>query len=287
MHPESAFLDIFAESFIITKTTNTLRGCFQLVKKSPELSCAVRAAKSCRRIVLKNFGKTIKYKKKSAQEIVTKTDIDCEKNIKRILKKTFPGYGFIGEETDHQTHFEKNAFWIVDPLDGSTNFLHGLPSFVISICLIEKNQPTVGVIFDPVHKELFYAQKGGGTFMNNSRVSVSKTKRLEDCLIQFNAAYNHRSEVGALIKKIGDIIREPQMGRSTALQMADVCCGRSDAFIKIKPKIFDLFAGILLIREAGGKITTFKGKKFSIGYETNIVASNGKIHKKIVKKINQ
>ncbi|MDD5162919.1 MAG: inositol monophosphatase family protein [Candidatus ainarchaeum sp.] len=249
-----------------------------------ELSCAIKAAKSCETIISTSFRKSMAYEKKSAQEVVTKVDFACENVIKKILKKSFPDYGFVGEETSPEL-LENGCFWIVDPIDGTTNFLHGLPCFVVSICLIKNNEPVIGVIFDPIHGELFSTEKGKGAFLNKTNAFVSKTPDLADCIIQFNSAYNHRSEAGALIQKFGDKVRDPQMGRSTALQMADICCGRSDAFIKIEAKIFDLLAGILLIKEAGGKITTFEGKEFKLFKDKNIVASNGKIHEALLNEL--
>lgn len=252
--------------------------------ESSELVAAVKAAKGCKKIIYKYFATGITYNKKSAQELVTKADFECERTIKRVLSMRFPQYGFCGEETS-PARLKDNCFWIVDPIDGTTNFVHGIPAFVVSISLIKNGEPIVGVIFDPIHDQLFQAEKGKGAYLNGKRITVSNTLNLQDAVVQFNAGYNNRSTAGKLIAKIGDKIRGPQMGRSTALQMADVCCGRSDAFTKIKLNPFDLPAGLLLIKEAGGKITNLQGNQFILYKDRDIVASNGKIHSLLIKEI--
>ena len=254
------------------------------MKPSQELTCAVRAARTCKKFLLENFIKALSYKKKGSQEIVTKVDFKCENIIKNFLNKSFPNYGFIGEETQ-PNKLKNKTFWAVDPIDGTTNFVHGLPLFVVTISLVKNNQLVLGVIFDPVHNEMFTAEKGKGSYLNGQRVHVSETKNLINAVIQFDAGYNNRSSLGPIIAKVGDKIRDIHMGRSAALQMADVCCGRSDAYLKIKTGLWDVLAGKLLIDEAGGKITNFEGKPHDTFKDKNIAASNGKIHDSLLKQI--
>jgi len=248
-----------------------------------ELKTAINAAKACEKPILSNFFTGLSYEKKSAQELVTKVDFECEKIIKQALAKGFPQYAFVGEET--QPKLPDGAFWAVDPLDGTTNFVHGIPGFVVSISLIKNKEPVLGVIFNPIHNQLFQAEKGKGACLNNKKINVSNTNNLEDMVIQFNAGYGYRSLAGKLIGQFGDKIRDPQLGRSTALQTTDLASGRSDAFIKLQANDFDLAAGLLLIKEAGGKITNFQGKDFELFKDKNIIASNGKIHEKLVQEI--
>ncbi|MBS3061997.1 MAG: inositol monophosphatase [Candidatus Diapherotrites archaeon] len=253
-----------------------------------ELQTAIEVVKATQILLKANFGKGIYNQKTSAQDIVTQTDLDVENIVKAALKEKFPKYGFLGEETTEKN--EKKDFWVLDPIDGTTNYAVGLPEFAVSLALIKDQKTVLGIIFDPIHDELFHATLGGGAFCNNKPIVVSKTPTLAKSVIHFNSGYNHRSECGQIVAKIGDAIRQPCMGRSTAIQLTDIACGRSDAVVKNHSSLIDTLAGFLLITEAGGKVTDFLGKPLTLtkisqnakNWNVHYLATNRRIHDELV-----
>jgi len=244
---------------------------------SKELGIAAAAAEQAGATLLKHFGKTLSIRYKDRINLVTKADREAEQKIVRTLLKAFPGYGILAEEG---TTVEANTKWIIDPLDGTTNYAHGYPIFCVSIALEREGGIVLGVIYDPVRKEMFSAERGHGAFLNRNRMHVSRIRSLGRALLVTGFSYDvHTSRENNLDHFENFILKAQAVRRdgSAALDLAYLSCGRFDGFWELKLNPWDTAAGSLLVTEAGGKITDFRGKPFSI-YEQETLASNGFIH---------
>jgi len=241
---------------------------------SPILNIMIRACEKASKVIIRDFGEieNLQVKKKGPKDFVTKTDKRVEKILIEELKKSKKNYSFISEETGIIDNLDKDNFWIIDPIDGTTNFLHGIPHFAISIALRCKNEIISGLIFDPIKNEMFYAEKNAGSFFNNRRIRVSKKIELEDCLF----ATNHE---GAIHSKLN-----LRYTGCAALDLAYVANGRFDGYFYNKINIWDIAAGVIILKEAGGKVNDIN--KFSIN-NINIRASNNNIHNKMLENLNK
>ena len=233
----------------------------------------IKACEKASKVIIRDFGEieNLQVKKKGPKDFVTKTDQRVEKILIEELEKSKRNYSFITEETGIIDNSDKENFWIIDPIDGTTNFLHGIPHFAISIALKNKKEIISGLIFDPIKNEMFYAEKNAGSFFNNRRIRVSKKTELEECLF----ATNHQ---GAIHSKLN-----LRYTGSAALDLAYVACGRLDGYFHNKINIWDVAAGVLIINEAGGKVNEIN--KFDMN-NIDIRASNNYIHNKMVENIN-
>ena len=181
-------------------------------------------------------------KKKGPKDYVTKTDKRVEKILIEELEKSKKNYSFITEETGIIKKSDTDNFWIIDPIDGTTNFLHGIPHFAISVALKNKNEIIIGLIFDPIKNEMFFAEKDKGSFLNNQRIRVSKRGNLEDCLVATSGKIN--KDYNFNYRKTG----------CAALDLAYVACGRFDGYFQNNLNLWDIAAGIVIVKEAGGVI---------------------------------
>ena len=239
---------------------------------SPILNIMIKACEKASKVIIRDFGEieNLQVKKKGPKDFVTKTDKRVEKILIEELEKSKKNYSFITEETGIINNSDTDNFWIIDPIDGTTNFLHGIPHFAISIALMNKNEITTALIFDPIKNEMFYAEKNSGSFFNNRRTRVSKKVELEDCLF----ATNHE---GAVHSKLN--IRYTGCA---ALDMAYVANGRFDGYFHNKINIWDVAAGVLIVKEAGGKVNDIN--KFDIN-NIDIRASNNNIYNKMLENL--
>jgi myo-inositol-1(or 4)-monophosphatase len=262
-------------------------------KKSEFLSTAVRAAKLAGKVMLDNMGKISKddVDIKQASDFVTRVDRDSEQIIIDTIKKKFPHHHFLAEESfkEVETSYETNGSyrWVVDPLDGTTNYIHGYPAFSVSIALQHKGEIILGVILDPLRNELFTAEKGIGGFLNGRPISVSSVRTLKEGLLTTGFPFRRKHLIDAylqlfknLFQKVSDIRR----AGSAALDLAHLACGRCDGFFEIGLSPWDIAAGSILIREAGGVVSDFGGgaDHLSTG---NIVAGTPALHKKILREV--
>tara|TARA_B100000530_G_scaffold316623_1_gene247072 strand:- start:57 stop:767 length:711 start_codon:yes stop_codon:yes gene_type:complete len=233
----------------------------------------IKACEKASKVIIRDFGEieNLQVKKKGPKDFVTKTDKRVEKILVEELEKSKKNYSFITEETGIIDNSDKENFWIIDPIDGTTNFLHGIPHFAISIALKNKKEIISGLIFDPIKNEMFYAEKNAGSFFNNRRIRVSKKTELEECLF----ATNHQ---GAIHSKLN-----LRYTGSAALDLAYVACGRLDGYFHNKINIWDVAAGVLIINEAGGKVNEIN--KFDMN-NIDIRASNNDIHNKMLENLN-
>ena len=240
---------------------------------SPNLNIMIKAAERASKILIRDFGEVenLQVSRKGPNDFVTNSDLKTEKIIIEELKKAKPNFSIISEENGIENNRDKNNTWILDPIDGTVNFLHGVPHFAISIALKSNNEIVSGLVFDPIKNEMFYAEKNNGAFYNNQRIRVSKKNNINDCLFV----------TGGKIKK------EPELQyRKTgcaALDMAYVASGRYDGYFQNNLNLWDIAAGIILVSEAGGILN-----KIDISSSKNIkiIASSANINAKLLEKLN-
>ena len=239
---------------------------------SPILNIMIKACEKASKVIIRDFGEieNLQVKKKGPKDFVTKTDKRVEKILIEELEKSKKNYSFITEESGIINKSDNDNFWIIDPIDGTTNFLHGIPHFAISVALKRKNEITTGLIFDPIKNEMFYAEKNFGSFFNNRRIRVSKKIELEDCLF----ATNHEGAIHSELNL--------RYTGCAALDLAYVASGRLDGFFHNKINIWDVAAGVLIIQEAGGKVNDIN--KFSDN-NIDIRASNNNIYNKMLENL--
>lgn len=244
------------------------------------LKTAIGAAKAAGRIHRQHYGRVrnIEFKSRNKLNLVTEVDRLSEKAILALLRKKFPSHNLWGEESGSQ---EKNSnfTWIVDPLDGTTNYAHGYPFFCCSIALVRGRKPLVGVVYDALRGECFTAIQGQGAFLNGHRLRVSSTRSLAESLVCTGFAYAVRETHYNLDNFKRFVLKTQGVRRdgSAALNLAYVAAGRFDGFWERGIQAWDMAAGVLMIQEAGGKVTDITGRPFGLLGE-NALASNGRIH---------
>ena len=240
---------------------------------SANLNIMIKASEKASKVLIRDFGEIEKLQvsKKGPEDFVTNSDLKVEKIIIEELKKARPNYCFISEEHGIEKNKDKNNTWIIDPIDGTINFLHGIPHFAISIALKSNNEIVSGLIFDPIKNELFYAEKENGAYFNNHRIKVSKKKELSDCL--FVTGGKIKQEPTVSYRKSG----------CAALDMAYVAAGRYDGCFQHDLNIWDIAAGIILIKEAGGILNEIDLSK---NKNIKIIASSADINSKLLEKLN-
>ncbi len=241
---------------------------------SPNLNLMIKACEKASKVIIRDFGELEKLQvsKKGPKDFVTKTDKRVEKILIEELTKSKKNYSFITEETGKITNKNENIFWVIDPIDGTTNFLHGIPHFAISVALQIEGEITTGLIFDPIKNEIFYGEKNSGSYFNNNRIRVSNKSNMEECLF----ASNNEG-----VKSIYPKLNLRNTG-CAALDLAYVGCGRFDGYFHNKINLWDIAAGKIIIEEAGGKINNIDN--FHIN-RIDIRASNPNIYEKMLKKL--
>jgi len=253
----------------------------------PILNIAVRAARSAGNIIVRyvNHIDSLNITTKGYNDFVSEVDRQAETEIISILHKAYPDHGILAEEGGEQGN--KEYQWIIDPLDGTTNFLHGFPQFAVSIALRHKNKIEQAVVYDPLRQELFTATIGSGAFLNERRIRVSKAKGLEGTLIGTGFPFKHPQHLDAYLAMFKTIHLQTagiRRAGAASLDLAYIAAGRLDGFWEIGLNPWDMAAGVLLIQEAGGLSSDFSG-----GHEFletgNIVAGNPKVFKAILQNI--
>ena len=241
---------------------------------SPNLNIMIKACEKASKVIIRDFGEleNLQVLKKGPRDFVTKTDKRAEKILIEELQKAKKNYSFITEESGIINNSDKDCFWIIDPIDGTTNFLHGIPHFAISVALKVNREVKSGIIFDPIKNEIFYAEKNNGSFFNNRRIRVSKKSDLDDCLF----ASNHEG-VNHVFPKLN-----MRYSGCAALDLAYVGSGRLDGFFHNKINIWDIAAGVLIVEEAGGKVNNLS--KYDDN-NINVRASNSNIYTKMLKNL--
>ncbi len=253
----------------------------------PTLNIAVRAARSAGSIIMRNIDRidTLNVTSKGLNDFVSDVDRQAEAEIVAALRKAFPTHGIYAEEGS--MHKGDEYRWIIDPLDGTTNYLHGFPQFCVSIALQHNNHIEQAVIYDPLRQELFTATRGGGAFLNDKRIRVSNAKGLPGSLLGTGFPFRHPQYLDAYMETFKVMHLQTagiRRAGSAALDLAYVASGRLDGFWEIALKPWDMAAGILLVQEAGGLIGDFSGGHDFLD-TGNLVAGNPKIFKAILQGI--
>lgn len=243
----------------------------------------VAAARNGAAVLMRHFGKITEINKKGAIDLVTAADIQSETAIIDTIKSRFPDHVIIAEESG-ETAGSQDVVWYIDPLDGTTNFAHQIGHFAVSIACLIQQRPAVGVVLNPIGGELFTAVDGGGAFFNNRPISVSTVSSLTDSLLVTGFPYNLHEYMDELMRTFADCLQAVQGIRrlgSAALDLCYVACGRFDGFWEQHLKPWDTLAGVLIAREAGGRVTDFSGLEYNRTH-AEILASNGLIHPDMV-----
>ena len=247
------------------------------------IDTAVEAARIAGKYQRYRFESALKVALKGDKDLVTEVDQESERLIVGHLLSSFPEHTIVAEEGEYQPG-DTSFRWIIDPLDGTTNYAHGFPWFCVSIGLESAGELVAGVIFNPMHNELFTATKGGGAYLNGRRLQVSTRFPLQNTLLGTGFPYDCASDPA---NNFADFITFQKAARgirragAAALDLAYVAAGRLDGFWELKLKPWDVAAGVLLVREAGGTVTTFDGTGYDV-FNQRIVASNGLIHAEMV-----
>ena len=256
----------------------------------PMVNIAVRAARAAGNIITRNMDRIdrLTISSKRSNDFVTEVDHAAERAIIDVLRQAYPDHGFLAEESGAEAS-GGDYQWVIDPLDGTTNFLHGFPQFSVSIALRHKNRLEIGVIYDPVTQELFTAARGEGAFMNEKRLRVSGRKGLAGALLSTGFPYTDQRYLDIYLETMKALmmptagIRRPG---SAALDLAWVAAGRCDGFWEFNLNAWDIAAGALIVREAGGIVTDFAGSE---NYLTtgDIIAASPKVLPEMLKIINE
>ncbi len=251
---------------------------------SPLVTVMVSAARKAARGLSRDFGELegLATTRKGAADFVSAADHRAEQVLFEELSKGRPKYGFVMEERGEIVGADNSNRWVVDPLDGTTNFLHGLGQFAVSICLERDRQPFAGVIYNPVSNELFWAEKGEGAWLNDKRVRVSPRKALDECLFATGLPFKGRPGRDRSLKEVDRVLAETAGVRrfgSAALDLAFVAAGRFDAYWERDLNPWDVGAGIVLVREAGGTVAEIEGGAHPM-HEGSILAANTEIFDK-------
>ena len=240
---------------------------------SANLNIMIKAAEKASKVLIRDFGEVEKLQVsvKGPSDFVTNADKKAEKIIIEELSKSRKKFSILSEETGEIKNSDINNVWIIDPIDGTTNFLHGVPHFAISIALKSNNEIISGLIFDPIKNEMFYAEKNNGAYFNNKRMKVSKKKILEECLFATGGKKEIKSDLNT--RKSG----------SAALDIAYVAAGRYDGYFQNHLNLWDIAAGIIMVKEAGGKINEID---CSIVKDVSVRTSSNSIYEKMLEKLN-
>ncbi|CAA7619311.1 inositol monophosphatase family protein [Magnetospirillum sp. SS-4] len=258
-----------------------------MMVRSALLNVMMGAARKAARSLVRDYGEVehLQVSMKGPADFVSSADIRCEKTLRAELKKARPGFGFLLEEGGEIAGDDKSHRWIIDPIDGTTNFLHGIPNFCISIGLERDGEMVAGVVYQPLGDEMFHAEKGAGAFLNERRLRVSARRKMEECVfttgIPFHGRPGHQTFLKELTAVMGQVAGIRRFG-SAALDLAYVAAGRCDGYWEAGIKPWDIAAGIVLVKEAGGYVSDYDGGAAML--ETGeLVAANDHLHQPLLK----
>ncbi|VVC00077.1 Fructose-1,6-bisphosphatase/inositol-1-monophosphatase [uncultured archaeon] len=256
--------------------------------KSQELLLAENACVAAGKIAMGHFREALEIKFKDAgslRNMVTRADVECERKIKEVISKEFPAHSFLGEEEGR--HGNSDFVWVIDPIDGTTNFVHGLDYFAQSVALVHKGVPVCGAVYNPARKMMFSAEKGKGAFLNKKKISVSKVDSIEKSLLLSGFPYEGGVFEEKTLKSMASLRGKCQDLRrfgSASLDFCAVAEGICDAYFEYVLQPWDVAAGMLIAAEAGGKVTDINGGEELIGSK-HFLVSNGLIHGVVLEKL--
>ncbi len=258
---------------------------------SANLNLMIKAARAAGRSLSKDFREVenLQVSLKGAGDFVSKADFAAEEIIREQLTEARPTYGWVGEETGVTEGDDPTRRWIVDPLDGTTNFLHGMPHWAVSIALEHKGEVVAGVVYDPTKDEMFFAEKGQGAWMNESRMRVSGRRRLSECVFATGLPFSGRADLPQTLKELARILPATSGVRrwgSASLDLAYVAAGRYDGFWERGLNLWDIAAGVVIVREAGGMIEPLR-KERNILADGEVICANEPIFEQFAKIIRE
>ncbi|WP_068113650.1 inositol monophosphatase family protein [Tropicimonas marinistellae] len=251
---------------------------------SANLNVMIKAARKAGRSLVKDFREVenLQVGSKAPGDFVTKADMAAEKIVHEELTAARPHYGWVGEETGEVEGSDPTRRWIVDPLDGTTNFLHGLPHWAVSIALEHKGEIVAGVVFDAAKDEMFVAEKGAGAWMNDTRIRVSGRRQLIDSVFSTGIPFGARRTLPAMMQDLAKLMPQCAGVRrwgSASLDLAYVAAGRYDGYWEREVNAYDIAAGIILVREAGGFVESLR-ESGDIFADRSLIAGNGEVFTK-------
>ncbi len=252
---------------------------------SPQINLISKACMKASRSLIRDFGEieNLQVSEKGPGDFVTSADKRTEKILIEELQKAHPDYGIITEELGIINKSNTKNRWIIDPIDGTTNFLNGIPQFAISIGYEEEDEIKCGVIFNPITNEMFFAEKGNGAYLNNSRIRVSKKKKIKDALLVTGGPKGLskiKDKIFSEYIKVSHNVSNIRKFGSAALDMAYVACGRFDGYWQRELNYWDIAAGLIILKEAGGFVNFFD-EDSSFPLKKNILATNSNIHEEL------
>ena len=251
------------------------------------LDPTLAVVKKAGEIIINAWDKPRNTRHKGKIDLVTETDVAVQDFLKEQLSKISPEAGFVGEEGDGEKDVDQELAWIVDPVDGTTNFVHKIPMVAVSVALALKGSPALGIVYAPMLGECYRAVAGSGAFLNDSPIKTSSVSELHDAVVATGFPYHIKPNLGELLSRLENVLPETQGLRrlgSAALDLCFVACGRMDAYYEAILKPWDMEAGWLIVEEAGGKTSTLSGEPTRPGGP--LLASNGLIHEKMLNLLN-
>mgnify|MGYP000477654363 FL=1 len=255
-----------------------------MLRTSSLLDFAVETAREAGALLRDHFGRTVDVGYKSSPiDLVTEADLLSESFITKRIAAHYPRHAILAEESGHQAG-DSEYRWLIDPLDGTTNYAHGYPFFCVTLALEYRGEIVLGVAYDPLREELFVAERGAGATLNGRPIHVSRTETLAKGLLATGFPYTIRSQPDESLAYFGRFVKTAQAIRRDGSAVLDLCylaCGRFDGFWELGLKPWDMAAGALMVEEAGGRVTRFDGSRFRL-YEPEILASNGLIHDEMI-----
>lgn len=253
------------------------------------LELARIAAQEAGSIQLRHYGRLESFEKKGEVDLLTHVDVSSEEAIKAIIRSQFEDHEILAEESDLEKGANADFRWVIDPLDGTTNYTHSYPFFGPSIALLHKGEPVIGVMFLPLLREEFIAVKGEGAYLNGDPISVSKVSDPTKALYCTGFPYDRKERPDHYLAKFKGFMKLGHGVRRAGAAAVDLCyvaCGRIDGFWEEKLKAWDVAAGALIVQEAGGTVSMFDGGALDL-YGENVIASNGKVHQAMIETIRQ
>ena len=256
-----------------------------MATRSPVINVMANAALKAARGLVRDFGEIeqLQVSIKGPGEFVSTADLKAERTLKNELTRARPGYGLLFEEGCETAGSDPHHRWIVDPLDGTTNFLHGIPHFAISIGLERDGEIVAGIVYEPTRDEMFWAEKGAGAYLNDRRLRVSARRQLAESLVGTGIPFGERGDHPAYVATLAAVAAATSGVRrlgAAALDLAYVAAGRFDGFWEFGLSPWDTAAGTLLIQEAGGRVGTPTGSEYALG--PNVIAGNPKVYQALL-----